>query len=131
MTKLQVSGLARADDAANPSAGRKSKRTIVVEPGGPGGSGTWYVWYAGQNITNRFSDGTLDVLGWDPRGVNATLPSVACFPHDVGRDHWNILTSTHYAASASPWNQLEIADAMNEALMRACWERYGDLGRFV
>lgn len=131
VTKLQVSGLARVDDAANPSAGKRSERTIVVEPGGPGGSGTWYVWYVGQNITNRFSDGTFDVLGWDPRGVNATLPSVACFPHDAGRDHWNLVTSTHRAASASPQNQLEIADAMNEALMRACWERHGDLGRFL
>ncbi|SPQ26335.1 94f40f1a-5634-4da6-9b25-62e6d01b6a6b [Thermothielavioides terrestris] len=131
VTKFQVSGLARVGDAADSSAGRKSERTIVIEPGGPGGSGTSYAWRSAQNITERFTDGKFDVLGWDPRGVNASLPAVACFPHDASRDHWSILTSLHHAVSKSPREQLEIADAMNAAIMRACWERQGDLGRFL
>ncbi|KAK4241157.1 Alpha/Beta hydrolase protein [Achaetomium macrosporum] len=132
ITKFQVSGLARVDDgAAHIYAGRKSERTIVIEPGGPGGSGTSYAWRFAQNITERFSDGKFDVLGWDPRGVNASLPAVACFPHDASRDHWSLLTSLHYAVAGSPRNQLELVDAMNAAVMRACWERHGDLGRFL
>jgi pimeloyl-ACP methyl ester carboxylesterase len=132
VTKFQVSGLARVDDgSANLAAGRKSERTIVIEPGGPGGSGTSYAWRSAQNFTERFSDSKFDVLGWDPRGVNASLPAVACFPHDASRDRWNILTSLHYAVAGSPKNQLELVDAMNAAVMRACWERHGDLGRFV
>ncbi|KAG7284063.1 hypothetical protein NEMBOFW57_010423 [Staphylotrichum longicolle] len=102
VTKFQASGLARVGDTSNPSAGKKSERTIVIEPGGPGGSGTSYAWRAAQNITARFTDSNLDVLGWDPRGVNASLPA-----------------------------QLELADAMNAATMRACWEKHGDLGRFL
>ncbi|KAL2263820.1 hypothetical protein VTK26DRAFT_4987 [Humicola hyalothermophila] len=131
VTKLQVSGLARVRDPDYLSGSRKSERTIVIEPGGPGGSGTSYVWRAAQDITDRFSNGTFDVLGWDPRGVNASLPSVACFPYDASRDHWSLLTSLHYVVSGSPKDQLELADAMNAAVMRACWERHGDLGRFV
>lgn len=134
VTKFQVSGLARVGGdgtSANPSAGKKSERTIVIEPGGPGGSGTGYAWRAAQSITARFSDGRFDVLGWDPRGVNASLPAVACFPHDASRDRWRLLTSQHRAVSASPRDQFEVADAMNAAVMRACWERHGDLGRFV
>jgi pimeloyl-ACP methyl ester carboxylesterase len=132
VTKFQVSGLARVNAVKNSSsAGRKSERTIVIEPGGPGGSGTGYAWRMAQNVSERFSDGRLDVLGWDPRGVNASLPAVECFPYDAERDHWNLLSSLHYAVSDSPTRQLEIADAMNAAVMRACWERHGDLGRFV
>ncbi|KAL2126217.1 hypothetical protein VTI74DRAFT_1409 [Chaetomium olivicolor] len=131
VTKFQASGLARLDGLSNSSAGRKSERTIVIEPGGPGGSGTSYAWRAAQNITERFSDGQFDVLGWDPRGVNASLPAVACFPHDASRDHWSLLTSLHHAVSGSPKDQLELVDAMNAAVMRSCWERLGDLGRFV
>ncbi len=26
-----------------------------------------------------YTDDTFDVLGWDPRGVNASLPSISCF----------------------------------------------------
>ncbi|KAK4153349.1 Alpha/Beta hydrolase protein [Chaetomidium leptoderma] len=131
VTKLQVSGLAREGDPASSPAGRKSERTIVIEPGGPGGSGTSYAWRAAQNVTDRFSEGKFDVLGWDPRGVNASLPAVACFPHDASRDHWSLLTSLHHAVSGSPRDQLEVADAMNAAVMRACWEKHGDLGRFL
>ena len=39
VTKFQVSGLALIDSVScNSSAGKKSARTIVIEPGGPGGS---------------------------------------------------------------------------------------------
>lgn len=131
VTKFQASGLARVGDTSNLSAGKKSERTIVIEPGGPGGSGTSYAWRAAQNITARFTDSKFDVLGWDPRGVNASLPAVECFPHDASRDHWSLITTLHYAVSPSPRQQLELADAMNAATMRACWEKHGDLGRFL
>ncbi|KAI1206622.1 Alpha/Beta hydrolase protein [Annulohypoxylon truncatum] len=136
VTKYQVSGLARADAAhfiayVNPSAGRKSERTIVIEPGGPGGSGTSYAWRAAQDITKRLSDGKFDVLGWDPRGVNATSPSIACFPYNADRDRWAMLTGQYREVSGSPEAQLELADAMNNATFRACWEKHDDLARFV
>ncbi|KAK4201741.1 putative hydrolase [Triangularia verruculosa] len=133
VTKFQVSGLARVGatgTVAHDWAGQKSERTIIIEPGGPGGSGTSYAW-RGENITQRLSNGKFDVLGWDPRGVNISLPAVSCFPHDADRDHWELLVSKHRAVSASHRNQVELADAMNAAVMRACWERHGDLGRFL
>ncbi|KAK5627657.1 hypothetical protein RRF57_003372 [Xylaria bambusicola] len=134
VTKFQVSGLARADSrinySANPRPRSKSKRTIVIEPGGPGGSGTLYAWRVAQNVTERLSDGQFDVLGWDPRGVNASLPAVSCYPDDAYRDRWSLLTGQYREVSA-PEAQLELADAMNAALFRSCWERHGDFGRFV
>ncbi|KAH9992391.1 hypothetical protein F4779DRAFT_609232 [Xylariaceae sp. FL0662B] len=127
VTKYQVSGLARIDS----SGGAKSERTIVIEPGGPGGSGTSFAWRAAEDITKRLSGGQFDVLGWDPRGVNSTRPAIACFPYDADRDHWSLLTGQYREVSASPETQLELADVMNNATFRACWERYGDLARFV
>jgi len=132
VTKYQVSGLARLDGStAHGNAGRKSIRTIVINPGGPGGSGTSYVWRAAEQITQRLSNSTLDVLGWDPRGVNTTQPAVSCFPYDVDRDRWSLLTGQYREVSAAPAAQLELADAMNAATFHACKERHGDLGRFV
>ncbi|KAK3989719.1 Alpha/Beta hydrolase protein [Cladorrhinum sp. PSN332] len=132
VTKFQVSGLAPASGLnTHSSAGKKSERTIVIEPGGPGGSGTSYAWRASENITQRLSDGKFDVLGWDPRGVNASLPAISCFPHDVDRDRWSLITQQHRAVIAGYRTQVELADAMNAALMRACWELHGDLPRFV
>ncbi|KAK3940014.1 hypothetical protein QBC46DRAFT_261965 [Diplogelasinospora grovesii] len=135
VTKYQASGLALNSTAgragAGAGAGKKSERTIVIEPGGPGGSGTSYAWRAAETVTQRFSDGKFDVLGWDPRGVNISLPAVACFPYDVDRDRWALFSGQYREVSPSPRAQLEIADAMNDAIFRACWEKYGDLGRFM
>jgi pimeloyl-ACP methyl ester carboxylesterase len=130
VTKLQISGLARVDTPCS-SAGEKSERTLVIEPGGPGGSGTSFAWGAAQNVTQRLSGGKYDVLGWDPRGVNASLPAIACFPYNADRDRWSLLTGQYWEVSASPRAQLELADAMNDAIFRACVEQHGDLARFV
>ncbi|KAF4830161.1 putative hydrolase YuaR [Colletotrichum tropicale] len=134
VTKYQVSGLARIreplDADKNPVPGTKSKRTIVIEPGGPGGSGTSYAWSAAERVSKRFSNGTFDVLGWDPRGVNTTHPSISCFPYDVDRDHWSLLTG-QYLEVSDPKRQLNLADAMNNATMNACFKKYGDVPRFL
>ncbi|KAI1799141.1 Alpha/Beta hydrolase protein [Daldinia bambusicola] len=137
VTKYQVSGLARVDTAQQPisptgrSAGSKSERTIIVNPGGPGASGTLLVWRAGEDFTKRLSDGRFDVLGWDPRGVNASLPSIACFPHDAYRDRWSLLTGQYREAAGPLEVKLELADALNNATFFACKEKYGDTPRFL
>ncbi|CAM1504415.1 Fc.00g020060.m01.CDS01 [Cosmosporella sp. VM-42] len=131
VTKFQASGLSLVNGGSAPGAGQRSERTIVIEPGGPGGSGTSYAWRAAEQVTQRLSEGKFDVLGWDPRGVNASLPAVACFPYNADRDHWSLLAGQYREVSHSPMAQLELADAMNDAIFRACYEKYGDLPRFV
>ncbi|KAK0707741.1 Alpha/Beta hydrolase protein [Lasiosphaeris hirsuta] len=139
VAKFQVSGLSLIDSPRLPhstphqqsiQAGAKSERTIVVEPGGPGASGIYHVWTAAENITERFSQGQFDVLGWDPRGVEFSLPSAACFPHNVDRDRWSLLTGLSREDSKQP-RQLDVVDAMNNATFYACQKRLGDFGRFV
>ncbi|KAJ5769933.1 uncharacterized protein N7511_001984 [Penicillium nucicola] len=129
VTKFQVAGLAPISDAGLSPNSRKSERTIIINPGGPGGSGTSFLWDTAEEMTNRFSDGQLDVLGWDPRGVNFSLPAAACFPQDSLRDRWSLL-SLWYREEA-PKSQLETVDAINNATFFACQQRLGDFGRFV
>lgn len=131
VTKYQVSGLARLDGSSPPGAGSKSERTLVLEPGGPGGSGISMAWSSSEQLTQRFTDGAFDTLGWDPRGVNASQPAIACYPYDADRDRWSMLTGLHRQESADPDTLLRWADAMNNATFHACFEKYGDLGRFM
>ncbi|KAI8960403.1 hypothetical protein F5Y11DRAFT_268344 [Daldinia sp. FL1419] len=136
VTKYQVSGLARVGtvrsrSSTGQSAGSKSERTIIVDPGGPGASGTSLVWRAAEDFTKRLSDGKFDILGWDPRGVNASLPSIACFPHDAYRDRWSLMTGQYRGAAGLPEIKLELADAMNNATFYACKEKHGDIPRFL
>lgn len=131
VTKFQVSGLARADGSSPPGAGIKSERTLVLEPGGPGGSGTRMVWTSGELLTERFTLSKFDALGWDPRGVNASQPAISCYPYDADRDRWSALTGQYREQHSDPETQLRITDAMNNATFHACWKRHGDLGRFM
>lgn len=131
VTKFQVSGLARADGSSPPGAGAKSERTLVLEPGGPGGSGNRMVWSSGELLTERFTFSQFDALGWDPRGVNASQPAISCFPYDADRDRWSALAGQYREQHSDPETQLRLTDAMNNATFHACWKRHGDLGRFM
>ncbi|KAF8745373.1 alpha beta-hydrolase, partial [Rhizoctonia solani] len=54
--------------------------SILVNPGGPGGSGTASVAVQGEDLSTMV-DGRYDIIGFDPRGVNLTGPPTAC--HDT------------------------------------------------
>ncbi|KAJ5420276.1 hypothetical protein N7465_002795 [Penicillium sp. CMV-2018d] len=129
VTKFQVAGLAHRNDPSISPKSYRSERTLIINPGGPGGSGTSFLWETAEEMTNRFSDGQLDVLGWDPRGVNFSLPAAACYPQDGFRDRWSLL-ALRYREEA-PKAQLEAMDAMNNATFFACQQRLGDFGRFI
>lgn len=112
-------------------AAARSARTLVVEPGGPGGSGTAMVWRSAETLSRRLGDSRLDVLGWDPRGVNASLPAAACFPFDADRDRWGLRARQHRREATDARAQLAFVDAFNDAVLGDCRRRLGDLARFV
>lgn len=126
ITKYQVAGPGSAGTSP------KSERTIFIEPGGPGGSGTAYAWHGAEAISERLSAGNFDVLGWDPRGVNTTLPSASCFPYNADRDRWWQLAHRYReVATHDTEGQLAVADAYFESMFAGCENILGDLGRFV
>ena len=67
----------------DPSAG-SYLGAMLVDPGGPGGSGLQMPYYGSQvpnNVGNRF-----DWIGWDPRGVGESTPALHCIPGYFGTD---------------------------------------------
>ena len=66
---------------------------VLINPGGPGGSGISSALKKGKDIQTVVSAGPesalnktalhFDVIGFDPRGVNHTTPSFNCFPDHV------------------------------------------------
>ncbi|KAF8533063.1 TAP-like protein-domain-containing protein [Trichophaea hybrida] len=60
---------------------------VLINPGGPGGSGVELALLLGtaiQTVVGR----THSVIGFDPRGVNNTTPATTCFPSDTARVLW-------------------------------------------
>lgn len=76
--------------------------TIVVNPGGPGGSGIDYV-RAARVITTDTLRASYDLVGFDPRGVGQSTP-VHCMT--------DAQTDEYVAADGSPDTQAEIDDTV-------------------
>src|SRR5262249_23666751 len=51
--------------------------SLVINPGGPGGSGIQYALQARQ-VVSAAARARFDVVGFDPRGVGGSVPAVHC-----------------------------------------------------
>lgn len=61
---------------------------ILINPGGPGGSGVATVMAAGaimQGLADTPGVRHFDILGFDPRGVGFTTPAASCYASDFER----------------------------------------------
>ncbi len=71
-----------------------SESPLLINPGGPGGSGTTIVLTTGKAL-QRAMAADQDIVGFDPRGIGATWPQTNCFlaGHDgddpTTVDEWN------------------------------------------
>lgn len=66
-------------------------KSILLNPGGPGGSGVDQLVWDGHKIRDTIVDSPdkhFEIIGFDPRGVHYTTPSVSCFGNDWLRQVW-------------------------------------------
>lgn len=57
---------------------------VLLNPGGPGGSGTEFIYRKGAQI-NAIIGENFHLLSFDPRGVNQSVPRANCYPTDEVR----------------------------------------------
>lgn len=65
--------------------------SVLINPGGPGGSGVDEVIWGGYGIRDSIidnEDNHFEIVSWDPRGVHHTTPSVSCFGSEWERQTW-------------------------------------------
>ncbi|CAE6532454.1 unnamed protein product [Rhizoctonia solani] len=60
--------------------------SILINPGGPGGSGNGLAAVFGHKLST-IVDGRYDIIGFDPRGVNMTIPKLGCYENEVQGIH--------------------------------------------
>ncbi|KAI1076055.1 alpha/beta-hydrolase [Whalleya microplaca] len=108
-----------------------SESPLLVNPGGPGGSGAIFVAASGQVLKAAVGD-HHDIIGFDPRGVGATTPKADCFesPDDplgidrrtaafMNRLSW--LTSGHEIGNVNSSNvALSKLDVRARAVAKLC-----------
>ncbi|RDW59410.1 hypothetical protein BP6252_12497 [Coleophoma cylindrospora] len=107
---------------------------VIIEPGGPGGSGVDQLLRAGSEIQDIVSSHIepelasvnpankyYDVIGFDPRGVNNTTPSVRCFPDALVAQNWKLQSETIGIFGSAPGTLTRLWER-SQALSRGCSE---------
>lgn len=106
---------------------------VLVNPGGPGGSGVAKVLLHGEPIQqivdshrslneSTDSDKYFDIIGFDPRGVNSSTPILACFPDNFARQSWNLQTRAEGILGSSE-GSLRVGWRRANALAYGCSRR--------
>jgi pimeloyl-ACP methyl ester carboxylesterase len=124
----------------HPHTSAISQGVLLANPGGPGGSGT----YLADSLAERIPSGVgnqYDIVGWDPRGVGQSTPSLHCSSSYFGVNRPSYVPRTHrlmrfwkrkarrYAARCgsstarallphmSTWDNVQDMEALREALV--------------
>ncbi|WP_420180199.1 alpha/beta hydrolase [Paenarthrobacter sp. TA1.8] len=102
-----------------PSTGNK-QGSILVNPGGPGGSGVDFIKDAGNTHFTEKLRANYDVVGFDPRGVGRSAP-VTCMT-DAERD-----AAREKVFRKNTDEGLAAALAFNKAFAEQCAQQTGDV----
>ncbi|KAK7993390.1 spindle pole body-associated protein sad1 [Apiospora arundinis] len=96
---------------------------VLVNPGGPGGSGVTQVVSHGKNMQTIIDSdhGGLhfDMIGFDPRGVGFSTPKLECFPDYLSRQYW-VSTAKAEGMLGSSNISFGIRWARRQSLMQSC-----------
>jgi pimeloyl-ACP methyl ester carboxylesterase len=78
-----------------PATAPVSKRQgiLLVNPGGPGGSGTSMASFVAQGLAPSVA-AEYDIIGFDPRGVGSSVPSLHCEPSFFARARPNYIPAS-------------------------------------
>lgn len=102
-------------------AAGKKLGSLLVNPGGPGGSGVDFV-ASGSGVSSALSD-SFDVVGWDPRGVGKST-EVTCFTDPKQTDE------ALYGTFSSPYGTQGWIDELTveeKSFAAACDKNTGEL----
>jgi len=95
--------------------------SLVINPGGPGGSGVQYVLAARSEFSTVVLD-HYDVVGFDPRGVGGSVPALRCMSGPA---------LDKYFSTDDFGTDLPALEAENRLYAQSCSRNAGDLLPYV
>ncbi|KAE9378409.1 alpha/beta-hydrolase [Stipitochalara longipes BDJ] len=106
------------------NASDTGNRTILLNPGGPGGSGVNFLLRAGEKVNKIVGEG-FHLLSFDPRGVNGSIPKSSCYvsPEQRAEEIENI-----------PWDlEFQAGEMYSKAenKVKACEDTMGEYGGYI
>ncbi|NBM20548.1 alpha/beta hydrolase [Streptomyces sp. GC420] len=105
-----------------PHTAKKYQGPLLVNPGGPGGSGLTLAGYVARSLPKDIA-AQYDVIGFDPRGVGDSEPALDCRP-----GHFDPVRPDSVPGTAKT-EKANLARA--KAFAESCGKKYGKLLRYL
>lgn len=102
----------------------KATKNLLLNPGGPGGSGFSLIQRRGEQLSTIVGDG-FHLVSFDPRGVNSSSPQATCYPDEETRKRTEDVSEAniiHESAKIYAWTQ---------NFVRACEDTMGEHGKYI
>lgn len=97
---------------------KNATQNLIINPGGPGGSGVQFVYAIGDELNTILDEG-YHILSFDPRGVNGSKPRAECYPDEATRRSHSMPRSGKLSDTGAMY-------AWNKNLARACYDIMGE-----
>ena len=104
--------------------GEHATQNLLLNPGGPGGSGLRLIYRRGAQLREVVGDG-LHIVSFDPRGVNGSVPRALCYPDNETEAKLSPVRSKE-AVHDSPEMY-----AWAKGFVRACKDTMGEQGGYI
>ncbi|MEU9733491.1 alpha/beta hydrolase [Streptomyces sp. NPDC048002] len=105
-----------------PHTAKKYQGPLLVNPGGPGGSGLTLAGFVASSLPAKVA-AQYDVIGFDPRGVGKSKPALDCLPGHFNPVRPDSVPSTPALERAN----LERA----RSFAKACGDKYADVLPYI
>ncbi|KAF4966827.1 hypothetical protein FSARC_5542 [Fusarium sarcochroum] len=104
--------------------GKDGSPNLLLNPGGPGGSGFSFMQRRGEQLSTIVGNG-FHLLSFDPRGINSSTPRASCYPTKEARRQ---LGSVHDADITKDGAEVY---AWTHNYVRACEDTMGEHGKYI
>ncbi|KAH6659143.1 Alpha/Beta hydrolase protein [Truncatella angustata] len=104
--------------------GKNATQNVLLNPGGPGGSGIEFLYRKGEQLNAYIGEG-FHLLSFDPRGVNGSRPRASCYPSQEARRELSPVRSEKViedSAETYAWSKNFVA---------ACPDTMGEHGSYI
>ncbi|KAF4997427.1 hypothetical protein FGRMN_3791 [Fusarium graminum] len=104
--------------------GKDGSPNLMLNPGGPGGSGFEFLHRRGAQLSTIVGDG-FHLLSFDPRGINSSTPRASCYPTEEVRQN---LGSVHALDINKDGPEIY---AWTHNYVKACEDTMGEHGKYI